>query len=120
MGAAIGVFDGAAAIRVPRTRFAPVKTTNQLLVVRSDAYDLTDDWTVRAATDPVPVVSLDSSHYKLLNDFEAHFTSGPPSLRECRRLSVEGDVTFGRDVTVKGSVSVSGPRSIPDGSVLEG
>ena len=49
MGAAIGVFEGAAALRVPRTRFAPVKTTNQLLVVRSDAYALADDWTVQPA-----------------------------------------------------------------------
>ncbi len=43
MGAAIDVFDGAAAVRVPRARFAPVKTTDDLLVVRSDAYVLTDD-----------------------------------------------------------------------------
>ena len=49
MGAAIGVFDGAAAVHVPRGRFAPVKTTNHLLVVRSDAYELSDDWTVRLA-----------------------------------------------------------------------
>ena len=45
MGAAIGVFDGAAAVHVPRARFAPVKTTSHLLVVRSDAYELADDWT---------------------------------------------------------------------------
>ena len=43
MGAAIEVFDGAAALRVPRKRFAPVKTTDDLLVVRSDAYSLTDE-----------------------------------------------------------------------------
>jgi UTP--glucose-1-phosphate uridylyltransferase len=97
-----------------------VKTTNQLLVVRSDAYELTDEWTVRAVADPIPVVELDSEHYKLLADFEERFPAGPPSLRECRRLSVDGDVTFGRDVAVKGSVSLSGPASIPDGSVLEG
>ena len=66
MGAAIGIFEGAGAIRVPRTRFAPVKTTNQLLVVRSDAYELADDWTVRAVADPIPVVELDSAYYKLL------------------------------------------------------
>ncbi len=38
MGAAIELFDGAGAIRVPRSRFAPVKTTDDLLGVRSDAY----------------------------------------------------------------------------------
>jgi UTP--glucose-1-phosphate uridylyltransferase len=120
MGAAIGVFEGAAAIRVPRTRFAPVKTTNQLLVVRSDAYALAEDWTVRAAADPIPLVELDSEYYKLLADFESRFPSGAPSLRSCRRLSVSGDVTFGRDIAVNGSVELTGPLSVPDGSVLEG
>src|SRR3954452_14890210 len=41
MGAAIDVFEGARALRVPRRRFAPVKTTNDLLALRSDAYVLT-------------------------------------------------------------------------------
>src|SRR5918994_4048607 len=49
MGAAIDVFDGAQAIRVPRTRFAPVKTTNDLLALRSDAYDLRDGAVVELA-----------------------------------------------------------------------
>jgi len=120
MGAAIGVFEEAAAIRVPRTRFAPVKTTNQLLIVRSDAYELRDDWTVVPAADPIPVVSLDSEYYKLLADFEGRFPAGPPSLRECRRLEVEGDVTFARDVVVKGDVRLEGPQMITDGTVLEG
>jgi UTP--glucose-1-phosphate uridylyltransferase len=120
MGAAIGVFEGAAALRVPRTRFAPVKTTNQLLVVRSDAYDLADDWTVQAAADPLPHVVLDSEYYKLIGDFDARFPAGPPSLRECRRLSVNGDVTFGRDIAVMGEVELEGPLQIPDGEVLEG
>jgi UTP--glucose-1-phosphate uridylyltransferase len=120
MGAAIGVFEGAAALRVPRTRFAPVKTTNQLLVVRSDAYSLAEDWTVQAVADPLPLVSLDSDYYKLIADFDARFPAGAPSLRECRRLEVSGDVTFGRDIAVRGSVLLEGPRSIPDGEVLEG
>jgi len=120
MGAAIGVFEGAAALRVPRTRFAPVKTTNQLLVVRSDAYELADDWTVQAAADPLPHVVLDADYYKLIGDFDARFPAGPPSLRECRRLEVEGDVSFGREVAVKGEVRLEGPRSVPDGELLEG
>jgi UTP--glucose-1-phosphate uridylyltransferase len=120
MGAAIGAFEGAAALRVPRERFAPVKTTNQLLVVRSDAYAIADDWTVRPAADPIPVASLDPDFYKLIGDFDDRFPHGPPSLRECRRLTVEGDVSFGRDVAVKGEVRLEGPREIEDGAVLEG
>ena len=121
MGAAIGVFDGAAAIHVPRNRFAPVKTTSGLLVVRSDAYVLADDLTVRLAPgrDAAPIVEL-SDDFKLLPDFEARIPSGPPSLIEAERLEVEGDVRFGRDVRVRGRVHIDGPAEIPDGALLEG
>jgi UTP--glucose-1-phosphate uridylyltransferase len=121
MGAAIGVFDGAAAVHVPRGRFVPVKTTNHLLVVRSDAFELADDWTIRLAAgrDAAPIVEL-SDEFKLLRDFESRFPAGPPSLVEAERLEVEGDVHFGRDVRVRGRVHVEGPAEIPDGAVLEG
>jgi UTP--glucose-1-phosphate uridylyltransferase len=118
MGAAIGVFDGAAAIRVPRSRFIPVKTTDQLLVVRSDAYELTDEWTLRLAAERIPVVTLDPDHFKLLADFEERFAKGPPSLEQCRRLTANGDVSFGAGVVVRGDVTVDGPRRIEDGAVL--
>jgi len=121
MGAAIGVFDGAGAVHVPRSRFAPVKTTSHLLVVRSDAYELAEDWTVQLASGraAAPLVEL-SAEFKLLRDFEERFPAGPPSLVEAERLEVEGDVRFGRDVRVRGRVRVEGPASIPDGAVLEG
>jgi UTP--glucose-1-phosphate uridylyltransferase len=120
MGAAIAVFDGAAAVHVPRGRFVPVKTTDHLLVVRSDAFELADDWTIRLAAgrDSAPIVEL-SEEFKLLRDFESRFPAGPPSLVEAERLEVEGDVRFGRDVKVRGSVHVEGPAEIPDGAVLE-
>src|SRR4051812_24027222 len=123
MGAAVGVFEGARPLRVPRSRFSPVKSTEDLLALRSDAYVLTEDSTV--ALDPrreqrPPVIDLDDDHYKRLRDFEARFPHGAPSLVECERLSVEGDVTFGRDVVVRGAVTVEGPREIADGEVLEG
>jgi UTP--glucose-1-phosphate uridylyltransferase len=121
MGAAIGVFEGAAAVHVPRARFAPVKTTSHLLVVRSDAYELADDWTVRLAEgrEEAPIVEL-SDEFKLLRDFESRFPAGPPSLVEAERLEVEGDVRFGRGVRVRGRVHVDGPAEIPDDTVLEG
>jgi UTP--glucose-1-phosphate uridylyltransferase len=121
MGAAIGAFEGAAALHVPRSRFAPVKTTSHLLVVRSDAYELAEDWTVQLAPerDAAPIVEL-SDEFKLLRDFESRFAGGPPSLVEAQRLDVEGDVRFGRDVRVRGRVRVEGPAEVPDGAVLEG
>src|SRR5690606_5160480 len=126
MGAALGVVPGAAALRVPRRRFAPVKTTNDLLAVRSDAYAVSDAFELAPApgrTGP-PVVDLDDRYYKRLADFEARFAAGAPSLVGCDELTVEGDVAFGAGVTVRGRVRVAqeGPqqRRIPDGAVLEG
>ena len=126
MGAAIGVFDGAAALRVSRRRFAPVKTTEDLLGVRSDAYVLTGEFHVQLAPerDGPPVIDLDADHFKLIRDFDARFAAGPPSLVGCERLAVEGDVAFGRGVVVRGSVKVAqegaGQLKIEDGTVLEG
>jgi UTP--glucose-1-phosphate uridylyltransferase len=119
MGAAIGSIPGARALHVPRSRFAPVKTTDDLLVVRSDAYQLTRDGQMRPGFDgPGPVVSLDKDFYKLLPDFEQRFPAGAPSLRRCRRFEVEGDVTFGAGVVAVGDVRVVGPRHVRDGEVL--
>jgi len=107
MGAAIGAIEGARAVLVPRSRFAPVKTTDDLLVVRSDAYELHDDGTMRPTFDgPPPVVSLDPEFYKSLSDLEQRFPHGPPSLREARSFTVTGDVTFGADVAVRGDRKV--------------
>jgi UTP--glucose-1-phosphate uridylyltransferase len=119
MGAAISSVPGARAICVPRSRFAPVKTTNDLLVVRSDAYELTSDGQMRATFDGQgPVATLDPDYYKLLPDFDQRFPAGPPSLRRCRQLQVDGDVTFGAGVVVVGQARVSGPRHVPDGETL--
>jgi UTP--glucose-1-phosphate uridylyltransferase len=121
MGAAIGVFDGARAIRVPRSRFVPVKKTSDLLVLRSDAYVLGDGARIELAEgrEGAPLVELDDDHYKLLADFDARFPDGAPSLAQAERLAVEGDVTFGRDVAVVGDVTVAGPRRVEDGAKLE-
>ena len=108
-------------------RFAPVKTTSDLLVLRSDAYVLTDDCRVEPSPDlpdGLPLVELDSDHYKLLRDFDARFPAGPPSLVGARRLAVEGDVRFGREVVVRGEAEVRNDGDeqlvIDDGAVLEG
>jgi UTP--glucose-1-phosphate uridylyltransferase len=125
MGAAIGVFEGAQALRVPRTRFAPVKTTNQLLAVRSDAYVLTEAYHV--VLNPERdlgslVVTLDSDYYKLVDDFDARFPHGPPSLIHCAGLDVKGDFKFGKDVVCKGEVRLVNASDeqarIEDGTVL--
>lgn len=125
MGTAIEVFEGARALLVPRTRFRPVKTTNDLLVLRSDWFRLDERAQVVAeGVGHEPVVTL-SSAYKLVPDFDARFPHGAPSLIDCRELTVEGDVTFGASVVCQGEVTVvaeagAGPVRIEDGAHLTG
>ena len=107
MGSAISLFPDAQALRVPRSRFAPVKTTDDLLAVRSDAYTLTrENFLVLnpRRKSPPPIVHLDPSFYRTMADFELRFPKGPPSLLRCKNLAIHGDVRFGRDVRLKGSV----------------
>jgi UTP--glucose-1-phosphate uridylyltransferase len=109
MGAAIEVFDGATTIEVSRDRFVPVKTTNDLLVLRSDCYELTDDYVLDLVSDAVPFVDLDPRHYKLVAEFDARFAEGVPSLRDARQLVVNGDWWFGPGVTVVGDAVLDDP-----------
>jgi UTP--glucose-1-phosphate uridylyltransferase len=121
MGAAIEVFEGATAIGVGRDRFLPVKTTNDLLVLRSDVYEVGPDGRLTKITDPAPLVDLDSRYYKTISAFDRRFTSGVPSLRRARTLSVQGDWTFGPDVTIVDAVQLDDrgtPQTVPAGSVL--
>ncbi|HEX4977926.1 MAG TPA: UTP--glucose-1-phosphate uridylyltransferase [Nocardioides sp.] len=105
MGAAIEVFEGAQVIEVFRDRFIPVKTTNDLLVLRSDCYDFEGDAQLRLAEGvrQVPFVDLDPRHYKLVREFDARFAEGVPSLRRADRLVVHGDWHFGAGVSVVGA-----------------
>ena len=109
MGSAIAVFEGAQAIRVPRSRFAPVKTCNDLLAVRSDAYILSDDFRVighpQRSLGPL-MIELDSRYYKMIADLESRFPHGAPSLLACTRLRVEGDIKFGADVVLEGDIAL--------------
>jgi len=129
IGSAISLFERASAIRVERDRFVPVKTTDDLLVLRSDCFELAPDSRVvvsprrRGRPSQVPYVELDPAGFRMLDDFEARVAQAP-SLLECDRLVVRGDVGFGRGVSVRGSVELDNrgrpPLRIPDGALLEG
>ncbi|NRQ48308.1 UTP--glucose-1-phosphate uridylyltransferase [Aeromicrobium stalagmiti] len=105
MGAAVEVFDGATAIEVDRSRFLPVKTTNDLLLLRSDVYGVGDDFRVRATVRTPPLVDLDRRFYTTIAAFDARIPS-PPSLSDATSLTVRGDWRFGRGVVVRGDVSL--------------
>ena len=119
MGAAVEAFEGAAAVEVPRSRFLPVKTTNDLLLVRSDVYEVDDDGLLRMVPERACEVSLDARFYKRIGDFEARFPHGVPSIRGAEALSVEGDWTFGAGVVVTGRARIApegSPGEIPAGA----
>lgn len=122
MGAAIEVFEGAQLIEVGRDRFVPVKTTNDLLVLRSDVYEIGADFVLDQVASEVPFIDLDDDHYKLVGDFDKHFPEGAPSLAKASSLRIEGDWTFAKGVQVIGDVRLSGDgtRRLDPGEVLEG
>ncbi len=112
MGAAIECFDRAGALLVPRSRFAPVKTTSDLLALRSDAYRVTEDSRLVLAESrqgQPPFIKLEDRHYKRLEDFETCFARGVPSLIACETLSVAGPVACEPGVICQGRVEVSNP-----------
>jgi len=122
MGAAIGLIAGAQAVAVPRERFMPVKSCQDLLVLRSDCFALNDAYHLvqRNPDQTLPIVQLDQHYYKVISDFEQRFPAGSPLLQQCTALTVTGDVTFGADVSCTGAVTIraAAPAHIAAGTRL--
>ncbi|GAA4738429.1 UTP--glucose-1-phosphate uridylyltransferase [Nocardioides endophyticus] len=120
MGAAIEVFQGSQLIEVSRDRFVPVKTTNDLLVLRSDVYDIGRDFVLDQVAVEIPYVDLDAHYYKLVGDFDKRFPEGAPSMRKAHSLKVAGDWTFGHGVQVVGEVDLTATSAqrVPADAVL--
>jgi UTP--glucose-1-phosphate uridylyltransferase len=118
MGAAIEVFSDSRTIEVGRDRFVPVKTTDDLLVLRSDAFDLGKDFVLEQVPETLPFIDLDGV-YKVVEEFDKRFPAGVPSLKEAESLVIEGDWTFGERVKVKGSAKLKGDHGrVEAGTVL--
>jgi UTP--glucose-1-phosphate uridylyltransferase len=122
MGAAIGLITGAQAVAVPRERFMPVKSCQDLLVLRSDCFALNDAYHLVQCNpgQTLPIVQLDQHFYKVISDFEQRFPAGSPQLQQCSALTVTGDVTFGADVSCTGTVIIraAAPAHIAAGTQL--
>jgi len=104
MGAAIESFPGSGAVCVPRSRFAPVKTTSDLFALRSDSYEQTEDGRIALVAEregKPPVINL-SDEYKMVDSLEG---LGMPSLVGAKKLTVNGPVRFADGVTISGKVS---------------
>jgi len=123
-GAAIEYFRGSYGVNVPRSRFLPVKSTSDLFVVQSNIYTLSAGTLIMNPKRPfstIPLIKLGDS-FKNVSDYQRRF-SKIPNLLELDHLTVSGDVTFGSNVTLAGTVIIVanfGQRiDIPSGSVLE-
>ena len=130
MGSGISLFEGTAAVNVPRARFLPVKTCNDLLAVRSDCfiYSEREGLTLNparqaAGRNEVIKIKLDSKYYGKFDLLEERFRAGTPSLADCDALTINGDVHFEQNVVIRGTVTISNsgsqPAVVKAGTVIE-
>ncbi len=127
MGAAISLFEGAAAVKVAEDRFFPVKKCNDLLALRSDCFLFSENGDlIRNARRQLPriKIDLDPQFYGKIDLFDQRFPQGAPSLLECASLKIRGDVKFASDVTVKGDAALTNTTEsqvvVERGSRLDG
>ncbi|KAM0792666.1 hypothetical protein ACM66B_002446 [Microbotryomycetes sp. NB124-2] len=124
VGAAVKHFERAIGINVPRTRFLPVKSCSDLLLIKSDLYELEHGTLVMNQDrefNTTPVIKLGNS-FKKVNDFLKRFPT-IPNIKELDHFTCVGDVQFGRNTTLRGTVIIvanEGQRiQLPDGSTFE-
>jgi UTP--glucose-1-phosphate uridylyltransferase len=127
LGSAISLFEKSAAVIVPRSRFAPVKNCDELLLAWSDFYVLGPDYRLcvnPARTATSLTLKLDPEYYSTLDRLQSRFPHGAPSFVNGEEFTVSGDVKFGVNTAVRGSVSLINKTSaqvqIKDNAVLTG
>lgn len=123
IGSAIRYFQHSIGMNVPRSRFLPVKSCSDLFLVQSDLYSLSHGELALNSKRPyatVPIVKL-GDHFKKVQSYLGRF-AGSPHILELDHLTVSGDVTFGSDVTLKGTVIIVANHGshidIPSGAIL--
>ena len=114
MGAAIKIFKRSRALLVGRERFIPVKKTNDLLLVRSDVYDLDEKYMLKTSkrVGSLPNIDLDPRFYKTEPQLDLRLSENMPSFLKCRSLSITGDVTFGPGIRLIGDVVIETEKPI--------
>jgi len=126
MGAAISLFEGAAAIKVPVSRFLPVKKCTDLLAVRSDRFIFTKEQNLILNPKVRSLqlkVDLDAGYYGKMDLFDQKFGRQVPSLIDCDALTIQGDVLFENNVRIKGRVVIKNNLKkqavIKEGTVID-
>ncbi|VDK73317.1 unnamed protein product [Litomosoides sigmodontis] len=106
VGGAIRNFNNVLSVQVPRTRFIPVKNTQDLLAIMSDLYEVTENFSLQCVRkEKIPPVIELSRHFSKVSEFRRRFRE-IPRLRELKRLKVDGDIYFGQHVELKGNVEI--------------
>ncbi len=126
MGAAISLFEGAAVIKVPASRFLPVKKCNDLLSIRSDRFIFSTENNLIAnpntGTKTIQV-DLDPEYYGKIDLLDERFSRGIPSLTNCESLTIKGDVRFESNVAIRGKIVITNKGKtqgvIKKGTVVE-
>jgi len=102
MGSALPLFQRTACVQVGRERFFPVKTTSDLLLLRSDL--VTKETTGRLRyTRPVtqlPIITLSDTYWNVAAFNEAF--EQVPSLKHVTQLTLRGPFIFKAGVVLKG------------------
>jgi UTP--glucose-1-phosphate uridylyltransferase len=121
IGAAMSFFPNPIGVEVARDRFLPVKTTSDLLLLRSDLYSLEGSVLRQKKGQGAPPVIKLSPAFKKVEDFLKR-VQHPLGIADLKELEVSGDVTFGENVILKGQVLIEAcPGSslhIPSGSQI--
>ena len=125
VGYAMECFKNSISVNIPRSRFLPVKKTCDLLLIMSNLYNLSNGFLSMSPNRMIqatPLVQLDDENFKSVDDFAKRFAH-IPNIVGLDRLTVSGNVHFGKDVVLKGIIVVSANHGdqldIPDGMLLE-
>lgn len=121
MGSAVSLFDDAICVEVDRMRFLPVKTTNDLFIMRSDRFHLTDSYEMEDGNYIFPDVDLDPRFYKTIDDFNERFPYSVPALAAAKSVTIRGDWTFGSQVSMFADAILEDtgePSYVPNGEFV--
>ena len=98
-----------------------MKTTNDLFIMRSDRFHLTDTYEMEDGNYIFPNVELDPRYYKNIHDFDERFPYTVPSLAAANSVTIQGDWTFGRDVIMFADAKLDDqgePSYVPNGEYI--
>ena len=108
VGCAVSAFKNTAAFIVPRSRFLPVKGCNDLFIIQSGLFGLTEDGHMidkaRKVSDIPPSIKF-GKEFTFVADYQQHMKV-LPTIDKLESLVVEGNVIFGNNVVLEGNVVI--------------